>query len=277
MKLTIYKQRWFTGGLGLMFAAAVLCASGCSSTTARRSDSSELPTSSDQTQAQKRALIRLQLAVGYFEQRNFDVALDEVKQALQLSPDLADAYGVRALIYMEMGETKLAEDNFAKGLKAAPNNPDLQSNYGWYLCKSGRIEEAIVQFEAALSNRSYNSPAKALNNAGTCSLQLKKTREAEQYFLSAFKVEPANPTSNLNLAKFYFSERKDMERAEFYISRVIKSTQGEQLPADVLWLATRIYHKIGDISLETSTGTQLRRYHASSPEYAAYQRGAFNE
>ena len=277
MKITIHSQRWVTGGLGMVIALAMLCASGCSSTKARGSDSAELPTSSDQTQLQKRALIRLQLAVGYFEQHNFDVALDEVKQALQLAPDLADAYGVRALIYMEMGETKLAEDNFSRGLKLAPNNPDLQSNYGWYLCKSGRVAESIVQFEAALSNRNYLSPAKALNNAGTCSLKLKKAREAEQYFLSAFKVEPSNPSSNLNLSKFYFSERQDMERAEFYMSRVIKSTQGEQLPADVLWLATRIYHKIGNAALETSTGTQLRRYHAASPEYAAYQRGAFNE
>jgi type IV pilus assembly protein PilF len=277
MKLTIHSRRWITNGLGMVIAAAMLCVSGCSSTTARRPDSAELPTSSDQTPMQKRALIRLQLAVGYFEQRNFEVALDEVKQALQLAPDLADAYGVRALIYMEMGETRLADENFSRGLKAAPNNPDLKSNYGWYLCKSGRVEEAIVQFEAALSNRSYGSPAKALNNAGTCSLKLNKTREAEQYFLSAFKVESSNPVTNLNLAKFYFAERKDMERAEFYISRVIKSTQGEQLPADVLWLATRIYRKIGDVALETSTGTQLRRYHSSSPEYAAYQRGAFNE
>lgn len=256
-------------------AVLVLALAGCGSTP--RSEPNELLTSSDQTTAQKRALIRLQLAVGYFEQRNFEVALDEVKQALQLSPDFADAFGVRALIYMEMGETRLAEDNFAKGLKQAPNNPDLLSNYGWYLCKSGRVAESLAQFEAALAIRSYTSPGKALNNAGTCSLKVKKIKEAEQYFLAAFKVEPANITSNLNLARFYFSERPDMERAEFYISRVIKSAQGEQMPADVLWLAIRIYHKVGDIALETSTGTQLRRYHASSPEYAAYQRGAFNE
>ncbi|MEN9868690.1 MAG: type pilus biosis/stability protein PilW [Pseudomonadota bacterium] len=266
-------QAWLASvalGAVLMMALA-----GCGTTP--RSDARELPTSSDQTAAQKRGLIRLQLAVGYFEQRNFEVALDEVKQALNLSPDFADAYGVRALIYMEMGETRLADDNFSRGLKLAPNNPDLLSNYGWYLCKSGRVEESIAQFEAALANRSYTSPGKALNNAGTCSLKIKKIKEAEQYFLAAFKVEPGNITSNLNLAKFYFRERPDMERAEFYISRVIKSAQGEQLPADVLWLAIRIYHKVGDIALETSTGTQLRRYHAASPEYAAYQRGAFNE
>lgn len=262
-------QRWAV--IALLAAGVVACGG-----VQKRDEQAELPTSSDQTTAQKRALIRLQLAIGYFEQRQFDVALDEVKQALLADPESADAYGVRALIYMEMGESRLAEDNFAHGLKIAPTNPDLLSNYGWYLCKTGREQQSLVQFDAALSNRNYQSPTKALNNAGVCSLKLNKVAEAERYFLSAFRLEPSNVVSSLNLARLYF-QRTDMERAEFYISRVTKDVSGDKLPADVLWLAMKIYHKAGDIAHETSLGTQLRRYHATSTEYAAYQRGAFNE
>ncbi len=258
---------------GAVLLVVLLAACGSAQ---QRAEQSELPTSSDRTTAQKRALIRLQLAIGYFEQRQFDVALDEVKQALLADPESPDAYGVRALIYMEMGESKLAEDNFARGLKLAPNNPDLLSNYGWYLCKTGREVQSLQQFDAALSNRNYLSPTKALNNAGVCSLKINKVAEAERYFLSAFRLDPANAVSSLNLSKLYF-QRGDMERAEFYISRVVKDVPGDKLPADVLWLAIKIYHKVGDIALETSFGTQLRRYHGSSNEYAAYQRGAFNE
>ena len=253
----------------------VLLLAACGSAQ-KRAEQSELLTSSDQTTAQKRALIRLQLAVGYFEQRQFDVALDEVKQALLADPESADAHGVRALIYMEMGESKLAEDNFARGLKLAPNNPDLLSNYGWYLCKTGREAQSLQQFEAALANRNYLSPTKAMNNAGMCSLKINKMADAERYFLSAFRLDPANTVSSLNLSRLYF-QRGDMARAEFYISRVVKDVPGDKLSAEVLWLAIKIYHKVGDIALETSFGTQLRRYHGSSNEYAAFQRGAFNE
>lgn len=260
---------------GLVSLTLTLLLAGCGSAQ-KRAEQAELPTASDQTTAQKRALIRLQLAVGYFEQRQFDVALDEVKQALLANPDSADAYGVRALIYMEMGENNLAEDNFAKGLRIAPTNPDLLSNYGWYLCKTGREQQSLQQFEAALSNRNYTSPTKALNNAGACSLKLNKRPEAERYFLESFRLDPSNAMTSLNLAKLYF-QKPDQERAEFYISRVVKDVPGDKLPADVLWLAIRISHKGSDIALETSLGTQLRRYHANSPEYAAYQRGAFNE
>ena len=36
-------------------------------------------------------------------------------------------------------------------------------------------------------------------------------------------------------------------------------------------------NKLGDAGAEASMATQLRRHHSASPEYAAYQRGAFDE
>jgi type IV pilus assembly protein PilF len=52
----------------------------------------ELRTSSDQTDNQKRAQIRMQLAVGYYGQGQLEVALDEVKRAKSADPSYADAY-----------------------------------------------------------------------------------------------------------------------------------------------------------------------------------------
>jgi type IV pilus assembly protein PilF len=260
---------------GWVVLSALLALVACGGAQ-KRQEQGELRTSFDETNAQKLSLIHLQLAVGYFGDRKFEAALDNVKQALRADPELADAYGVRALIYMELNETKLAEDNFLKALRITPNNPDLQNNYGLYLCQNGREKESIAQFETAVQNRNYSSPAKALNNAGACSLKLQKTADAERYFLSAFRFEPDNGFTNLNLAKLYF-QRAEMTRAEFYISRVIKDVPGDQLPADVLWLALKIYRKIGDSGLESSLGTQLRRHHSSSLEYSALLRGNYNE
>lgn len=233
----------------------------------------DLPTSSDQTDNQKRARIRLQLAVGYYEQRQMQVALDEIKQALAADPDFADAYSMRGLIYMDMGETQLAEDNFVQVLRLAPNNPDFNNNYGWFLCQNGKEKQSISYFETAFRNRAYQSPAKALNNAGLCSLKLKDRAAAEKYFSQAFQYDPGNPSTNANLAKIYF-EQHDFERARFYVGRAMKA---DMMTADVLWLAIRIEHKLGDRTAETSLATQLRRRYPNSTEYAAYQRGAFDE
>ncbi len=265
MKL-MRRSSWFA--VFLVALSLVACASGPSE--AMRT---ELPTRSDQTDNQKRAAIRMQLAVGYYQQHQMDVALDEIKQALLVDPDLSDAYGVRALIYMDMGEMRLAEDNFQRAIKLAPNNPDFKNNFAWLLCQSGREGQSIAYFEEALKNRTYRSPEKALNNAGVCSLKLKNIALAERYFSESFKYDPANPSTNANLAKIHY-DRHDYERAHFYIDRVVKA---DVLAADVLWLAIKIERKRGDRAAEIGLVTQLHRRHASSSEYAAYQRGAFDE
>lgn len=226
-----------------------------------------------QTNNRERARIRLQLAVGYYEQRQMAVALNEIKLAVQADPSFADAYSMRALIYMDMGETRLAEENFLQAIRLAPTEPDFSNNYGWFLCQNGREQQSIAYFDAALKNRTYSSPAKALNNAGTCSLKFGDRNAAERYFSQAFEYEPGNPLTNTSLARLLF-ERGDYERARFYIGRVMKA---DVMTADVLWLAIKIERKLGDRAAETSLATQLRRRHGGSQEFAAYQRGAFNE
>jgi len=254
----------------IMVTTALLA--GCA--TGRSADNQgELPTSSDQTDAQHRAHIRVELAVGYFEQRKLEVALDEIKQALNADPDFAEAYSVRGLIYMDMGENRLAEENLQRAIRLAPNNPDFNNNFGWFLCQTDREKESIAYFDTAAKSRTYQSPAKALNNAGICSLKLHDKVAAEGYFSRAFQMDPGNPATNLNLAKIYFDQH-DNDRARFYIGRVMKANV---MTPEVLWLAIRIEHRLGDRAAESGLATQLRQRHGGSAEFAAYQRGAFNE
>jgi type IV pilus assembly protein PilF len=249
-----------------------LLSAGCASNPSVGS-SAETSASSASPDNQARAKIRLQLAVGYYEQRQMEIALDEIRQAIQADPGFADAYSVRGLIYMDMADNRPAEESFLQAIKLAPNNPDFNNNYGWFLCQTGRERQSLAYFEAALKSRAYQSPAKALNNAGVCSMKLNDMTAAERYFTQAFKAEPANLVTNANLGKLHYALR-DYPRARFYIGRLTKS---ETVDPDMLWLAIKIERKLGDQAAETSLVTQLRRRYPSSAEYAAYQRGAFDE
>lgn len=253
-------------------AISLMLLAGCASNPSPGAQG-ELRTSSDQTDNQKRAQIRLQLAIGYYGQRQLSIALDEVKQAIQIDPDLADAYSVRGLIYMDMGENRLAEDNFLQAIRLMPDNPDFNNNYGWFLCQTGRERQSISYFETALKSRSYQSPAKALNNAGACSLRMNDKVAAAKYFSLAFQQDPGNPSTNASLARIYH-DQKDYERARFYIGRVMKA---DVMNADVLWLAIKVERKLGNQAAESTLANQLRRRYPDSMEFAAYQRGAFDE
>jgi len=235
----------------------------------------ELKTASDQTAAEKRAQIRLQLAVGYFQEQKYEIALDEIKQAIAADADYADAYGVRALIYSAMGETTLADENFRHALRLAPRNPDLANNYGLFLCDAGaKPQEALGYFDSALKNPAYASPVKAMVNAGNCSLKLKNFDAAERYLLDALRYDPGMQAVSIGLAQVYF-ERRDYTRAGFFINRLTETAKLDTLSADVLWLAIRTRRMLGDRAMEASLAAQLRKRFPGSPEYAAFERGAF--
>lgn len=249
---------------------------GAASTSGLKGSTTELRTASDETTDEKRASIRLQLAIGYYQEGNYNVALDEVKKALAVKSDYADAFSVRALIYTNMGEMALAEENYQAAMRLQPRNPDLANNYGSFLCQNGRGAQGMTYFEAALKDPMYQSPVKAMVNAGGCALKMKNYDLAERYLNSALRFEPDFPTIHAGLARIYFV-RHDYQRAGYSINRVIAQTKPETLSADVLWLAIRVQRKLGEEALATSLATQLRRRHPGSSEFAAYQRGAFDE
>jgi type IV pilus assembly protein PilF len=266
-----------SGRLACALALSLLLSACAGNGGGLAGDTHELKTLSDQTAAEKRALIRLELAVGYYQERKYEIALDEVKQAIAANPDSADAYGVRALIYTAMGENRLADENYRHALRLAPRNPDLSNNYGLFLCDAGgKPAEAMGYFEAALKNRNYATPVKALVNAGNCSLKMKNVDAAERYLQGALRYDPDLPATSAGLARVYF-ERRDYSRAGFFINRLTEAAKLDTLSADVLWLAIRVKHMLGDRATEASLAAQLRKRFPGSPEYAAFERGAFSE
>ena len=72
--------------------------------------SPDMSTASDQTDAQKRARIRLELATAYYSQGQTSTALDELKQALAADPNSSEAYNLRGLIYTSLNDDAVAEE-----------------------------------------------------------------------------------------------------------------------------------------------------------------------
>ena len=82
-----------------------------------------------------------------------------------------------------------------------------------------------------------------------------------------------NPSANLNLSKLYF-DRAELQKAYFHVDPALKN---EVLGGRALWLAIRIERKLGNQVAENDLVAQSRQRYPSSSEYAAYQRGVFDE
>ena len=108
------------------------------------------------------------------------VALDEVKEALSADPEYGPAYNVAGLIYAELKEDQLANENFQRALRIDPTESDSNNNYGRFLCYRMREAEAVQYFLAALRNPLYQTPDRSYVNAGLCTLRQGDVAGAER-------------------------------------------------------------------------------------------------
>jgi type IV pilus assembly protein PilF len=259
-------------------AALIVAASGCTTTTTSKpgkADSSVKVEKRDgaPTDARTRASIRLQLAVGYYQDGKFAFALDELKQALALDPNYADVHTVLALVYNELHEDAKAEQSFQQALQLEPANSDLNNNYGWYLCQHGREKESLAYFDNALKNPLYTQKAKPLQNSGVCAAKMGDNVAAEEYFRRSFEIDPTGSVSAYNLANIYYG-RKDYTRARFYVTQVNNGTS--PTPAS-LWLGIRIERRLGNRNNEAALENQLDRLFADSREAQMRKRGNYGD
>ena len=235
--------------------------------------SADILTESDEPESRKRARIRMELAVGYFEQGKTNIALDELKQVIVADPTFPDAYNLRGLIYMRLNDFRQAEDSFRRAVALNPRDANSHHNYGWLLCQQARYTDSYQQFELAMANPLYADRAKTLMALGVCQARGGQRAEAERSLARAYELDAGNPVTGFNLANLLY-QRGEYQRAQFYIRRLNNS---ELANAETLWLGIRVERRMNDRVAMEQLADQLRRRFPASREAAAYARGAFNE
>lgn len=249
-----------------------LAASGCASPAAS-SAPAEIVTQSDETEVRRRARIRMELAVGYFEQGKTEIALDEIKQVVTIDPSFADAHNMRGLIYMRLNDNRLAEDSFRRAAAISPRDPDTHHNLGWLLCQQNRFPEAQRAFDVAMASPLYPGRARTLMAQGVCQARAGLNGEAEQSLSRSYELDPTNPVTGYTLANLLY-KRNESQRAQFYIRNLNNS---EYANAESLWLGIKVERRLSDMVALRQLGDQLKKRFGGSREARAYERGAFDE
>jgi type IV pilus assembly protein PilF len=264
-------------GLAATLIALALLA-GCAATggppAAPSGDSKDRVTASDESDASKRATVRMELASAYYGRGQMTTALDQVKLAIQADPTSSEAYNLRGLIYANLGDEKLAEESFRRALQLNPRDADVMQNFGYFLCQKKRYPEANALFEQALVIPQYRDRARTLLTQGVCYAFAGQLPESEAALLRAYEADPANPSTAVNLAEVLF-RRGDYERARFYIRRV--TANPALISPQTLWLNARIENKLGNRRGTQELGDQLVGRYPNSREASSYQRGSFDE
>lgn len=225
------------------------------------------------TDPRNRAKVHTELGALYFEAGNLGVALDELKIALISDSGYYPAYSVRGLVYSALKEYDKAEADFQQALGIAPNDPEVNNNYGWYLCNTGKERQSIRYFLNAIKNPLYETPDRAYSNAGACALKAGDLDGAQSYLLKAVEMSrDGAPQARLQLATLFY-RRGIFEESRIYLNDALRMM--EPPTAEALWLGIRIERKMGNRAAESGYASQLRSRYPTSVEYQEFLKGNF--
>lgn len=221
----------------------------------------------------ERAKIHTELGAMYFQAGNNAVALDELQVAIDADSSYFPAYSVRGLVRLGLKEYGKAENDFSRALTIAPDDPEVNNNYGWYLCQTGKERQSIVYFLNALKSPLYETPDRAYTNAGMCAMKAGDLEGAQGYLLKALQLSRDGAvTTRLALAKLFF-QRGILDESRIYLNDALRMM--EPPTADALWLGLRLERKLGNRGVESGYASQLRSRYPSSPEYQEFLKGSF--
>ncbi|HEX6297750.1 MAG TPA: type IV pilus biogenesis/stability protein PilW [Burkholderiales bacterium] len=249
---------------------ALLLLAGCAADPGPTRESGQIV--GEVGEPRNRARLHTELASLYFGRGNMNVALEELRAAVRADSNYAPAHSMFGLVYMELKENRLAEDSFERALRLSPNEPDINHNYGWFLCHSKRESESIRYFLQAIRNPLYTTPWRSYSAAGLCSMRIDKPKDAEEFFQRALRQEPDEPTSLLQLGQIRYRQG-NLDEARKLVSRYNRLLEPS---AESLWLALRIERKLGQRVAERNFATDLRRRYPDSREAKALQRNEFD-
>ncbi len=150
----------------------------------------------DRTEAVK---ARINLALAYLERHDFPKAKENIDKALAHDENDYLPHSVLAYYYQQTGDLKSAETAYQTALQYSQKfsaggkaRPDVQNNYGTFLCKQGKFEQAYQQFDAALeSTQPYYHQADTLENIILCARQQPNATKAANAQAQLEKLDKA--------------------------------------------------------------------------------------
>lgn len=204
----------------ILFLFLVLFVVACASSGGNKDDDSDRKAAENNTS----------LGQAYMERQQYEVALEKLKRAVANDKTYAPAHTLLGILYETIGEVDQAEEELKLALKYAPDNGDVNNNYGAFLCRTGRGEKADPYFMKAVKDPFYETPQVAYVNAGNCMIGLGDLDKAEAYLRQSLEYDDKNAPALLAMADVSY-RRESYLRARAFLQRyeAVGTTNEESL------------------------------------------------
>lgn len=208
------------------------------------------------------AELHTKLGTGYMREGQLDLAWQRLNKALLFDPKYSTAHNAMALLYERLEKPNDAETHYKDALRYNPSDSSARTNYGSFLCRQGRIDDAAVQFDEALSNPLYRSREIPFNNYGLCLHKHGDLENAETYLRQALELNPRIASALIAMSDLSLAKGQKLS-ARAYIERY--AAVSKHSPRTLL-LGVRIERALGDLDAAASYAMQLKSNYPDSEE-----------
>lgn len=202
------------------------------------------------------------LGVGYYQQGKIEAALEKLQKALKAQPDYPPAHSSIALVYQRLGNNEKAREHYETALEFEPTNGNIHNNFATLLCQTGNPLQAEKHFLKAMNSRGYRTQAQALENLGSCMMQVPDFDKAEKYLRQALKLNPKLSGALLQMVRISL-EKKSYMSGRAYLQRFHEIAS---INPQSLLLGIKVEKKLGDKKAASDYESQLRRNFPDSEE-----------
>jgi len=157
--------------------------------------------------------VRLALGDYYLKTGKLDSADTELRAAIELNPNSADARISLAELYAErfyQSQDELdrirAEEAYLEAIKAEPEYWFVYHSYANYLTRQNRFQDALAQMKLAIAIKPTSTAT--LNNIGNIQYRLGLVTEAEETWKKSIFLNPNNRWAHSGLGIMYHYQRK---------------------------------------------------------------------
>ena len=156
-----------------------------------------------------------------------DGALKEAEAALALDPRFSDARILRGGVLAARGDHAGAISELRAAVETDPMKPILRLDLAKVLDEAGRVEDARLEYQAALRAQADYAPA--LVGLGVLAAKAGDLDAAARHLRRALEIDPTQDRSRLDLARLLERQGRPAEAADQYRSLLRSKTAEEEL------------------------------------------------
>ena len=231
------------------------------------------PSVLDSANVQLRTQTRTALASAYFEAGMSAFALEEVDHALMMMPLYAPALLLKALLFQQQNKAEMAHKYFVMALESAPEDPQINLQFGAFECRNQRFEAAFAKLKRALEFATGPEQVRVSWILGQCLSRNHQFEAANLRMSEAFYQLPSLISEALELVELKIQLGKWSEAEK--ILEILNDSPS--VSAQSVWLALQLAERQNQAVKKNHWGKMLGLHFSNSAQWRAYQDGASND